>query len=90
MPPLPQALLAVALLSVTIAVTAAPATDGKVVSSKSSSLREQAKSMSDKKKLHRGKRQVVFEDTINPEDNEDQYTAEDAIRQQLQRTFPHY
>uniref|UniRef100_A0A7I4XY66 Secreted protein n=1 Tax=Haemonchus contortus TaxID=6289 RepID=A0A7I4XY66_HAECO len=85
MPPLPQALLAVVILSVTIAVTAAPATDGKVVLSKSSSLKEQAKSLTDKKKLRRGKRQVVFEDVISPNDDDDEFTEEAAIRQQLQQ-----
>ncbi|KAK6023600.1 hypothetical protein OSTOST_10605 [Ostertagia ostertagi] len=59
--------------------------ESKVVSSKSSSLKEQAKSLADKKKLRRGKRQVLFEDAISPNDDEDEFTEEDAIRQQLQQ-----
>lgn len=68
-----------------------PSLDGiseatKAVSSKSSSLREHAKSLADKKKLRRGKRQVIFEDAINADnDDDDEFTEEALLRQQLQQ-----
>ncbi|WKX90259.1 hypothetical protein Q1695_009251 [Nippostrongylus brasiliensis] len=87
MPPLPQALLAVALLSVTIAVNAAPATSAKAISSKSSSLKEHAKSLAaERKKLRRGKRQVIFEEPVDTGSNdEDEFVEEALLRQQLQQ-----
>ncbi|KAK6728906.1 hypothetical protein RB195_006148 [Necator americanus] len=78
MPPLPKALLILALLSTILVVSAAPATGGKVAS-KGSSLKTHAKSLSDKKKsLRRGKRQVAFADVGG-----DDATEEALIRQQL-------
>lgn len=45
-----------------------------------------AKSLADKKKLRRGKRQVIFEDAINADnDDDDEFTEEALLRQQLQR-----
>ncbi|CAJ0594833.1 unnamed protein product [Cylicocyclus nassatus] len=80
MPPLSQALLAVALLSTAALVSTAPATGGKVAPGKASSLKSQVKPLSDKK-LRRGKRQVVFDDYIG--NNDAPESEGDAIRRQL-------
>ncbi|VDL72226.1 unnamed protein product [Nippostrongylus brasiliensis] len=59
----------------------------KAISSKSSSLKERAKSLAaDRKKLRRGKRQVIFEEPVDTGSNdEDEFVEEALLRQQLQQ-----